>query len=311
MPSTSETGFRLPSPVTELHSELLTRQQLRLSIKRDDLIHPLIQGNKWRKLKHNLEAARQLRYDTLLTFGGPWSNHIHATAAAANLFGFQSVGIIRGLSNQSTPTLDDAQAWGMKIQRVSRAEYDQRLSEAMIHEYQQTYQDCYLIPTGGRNPEGARGCAELVSELDEMPDVICLDVGTGTTLAGVASGVSESVQVIGFSALKNAISLETEIIQSMEWLGASNRNNWLLNHDYHFGGFADTTGELNRFIADFKREHGILLEPVYSGKMLFGIFDLMEKNYFLPGTHILAVHGGGLQGLRGFPDLEAMLKSLR
>ena len=308
MPATPQ-EFRLPSPVTELHSDLLERKGLRLSVKRDDLIHPVIQGNKWRKLKHNLEAARQLQYDTLLTFGGPWSNHIHATAAAAQLFGFQSVGIIRGLSNHSTPTLDDAQQWGMKIQRVSRAEYDQRLSESMIHEYQQTYQACYLIPEGGRNPEGARGCAELIDELDDMPDVICIDVGTGTTLAGVASCAPEQTQVIGFNALKNAISLETEIIQTMEWLGASNKNNWLLNHEYHFGGFADTTDELNRFIVNFRQEHGILLEPVYSGKMFYGIFDLIERDYFAPGTHILAVHGGGLQGLRGFPELEKMLET--
>ena len=293
-------ALQIPSPVTQIFSPLLDSKALQLFLKRDDLIHPVISGNKWRKLKYNLQQAQAEHQTCLLTFGGAWSNHIHATAAAGHYFGFNTIGIIRG---EATPilsaTLQDAQDWGMKLHFVDRESYRHKTEAGFIADLKHRFGEFYLLPEGGSNALAMQGCAEIMSELDETYDVICADCGTGTTLAGIICGNKNQSQILGFSVLKGGDFL-THKVQTMLNNVHCNYNNWHINSDYHFGGYAKTTPELLEFIKTFEQQHAIQLEPVYSGKMFYGLFDLIKKEYFKPGSRILAIHGGGLQGLRGY-----------
>ena len=292
--------FQLPSPVTQIVSPLLDDRQLQLFIKRDDLIHPVISGNKWRKLKYNLQQAKAEQQPCLLTFGGAWSNHIHATAAAGYYFGFNSIGIIRGETPKTlSATLQDAQDWGMQLHFVSREQYRHKTEADFLTRLQQQFGRFYLLPEGGSNSLAMQGCAEILSELNEKYDVVCVDCGTGTTLAGVIFGNKIQAHILGFSVLKGGDFL-THNVQTMLDNASCNYLNWHINSDYHFGGYAKASAELFEFIKTFNQQHGIQLEPVYSGKMFFGLFDLIDKGYFKPGSRILAIHGGGLQGLRGY-----------
>lgn len=293
-------SLQIPSPVSQFFSPLLESRKLQLFIKRDDLIHPVISGNKWRKLKYNLQQAKIEQQKCLLTFGGAWSNHIHASAAAGFHFGFNTLGIIRGEATQPlNAMLQDAKNWGMQLHFISREQYQHKTEADFLARLQQQFGEFYLLPEGGCNALAMQGCAEILSELNETYDVICVDCGTGTTLAGIIYGNQDQSRVLGFSVLKGGDSL-TGDVQTMLDSANCNYQNWHINSDYHFGGYAKTTPVLFKFIETFKQQHGIQLEPVYSGKMFYGLFDLIEKEYFKPGNRILAIHGGGLQGLRGY-----------
>lgn len=300
-------ALQRPSPITRLNEPLLAEKNIQLFIKRDELIHPVIQGNKWRKLKYNLLAAAQQSADTLLSFGGPYSNHLHALAAAGQLFNFKTIGIVRGERPQTlSPSLQDMQHWGMQLEFISRADYRKRESDEFIQQLRKQFGAFYLIPEGGNNTAGRYGCGELLDELDQAYDVICCEVGSGTQFSalvsqhGVSSQATQQTHYLGFVVMKNP----TLFQQLADYFKQQQvpYNNWSLNHDYHFGGFARANDTLHRFIHQFKQRHGIQLEPVYSGKMLYGIYQLIEQDYFNPGSRILAIHGGGLQGLRGFAD---------
>jgi len=295
--------LNLPSPVTQIKSPLLDEKQIKLFIKRDELIHPVIQGNKWRKLKYNILEAQKNKKDTLLSFGGAYSNHLHALAAAGKQLGLKTIGIIRGEAPQAlNPCLQDMLDWGMQLKFIKRIEYKQKNEPDFIQNLRHEFGDFHLIPEGGNNAPGKKGCAELLEELDEHYDVICCEVGSGTMLSSlIQSKSNRASEYLGFAIMKNP-QQDQEIKDS---LNSSNNLNlvltpWKINHDYHFGGFAKTTPELNDFIKNFKQQHDIQLEPVYSGKMLWGILDLIRQDYFKAGSKILAIHGGGLQGLRGF-----------
>lgn len=293
--------LNLPSPITELTHPLLRDKRLRLSIKRDDLIHPHLQGNKWRKLRYNLESARQQEHKRLLTFGGAWSNHIHATAAAGHYFGFETIGIIRGEAGHGlTPTLQDAQAWGMQLNFIARDVYRKKHEAGFIEQLRRDFGDFYLIPEGGCNTAGMQGCEQIIEELPQHYDVVCVDCGTGATMAGIVNAACPASQVLGFAVLKNATFLYQDIQALINRDDIEMNHHWRLVLNYHFGGYAKTTQALIDFIHRFKHEHGIQLEPVYSAKMFYGLFELIEQDYFNAGAHILAVHSGGLQGLRGF-----------
>lgn len=293
--------LNLPSPVSQIDSALLRSKNITLHVKRDDLIHPIIQGNKWRKLKYNLELAKQRQQKTLLTFGGAFSNHIHATAAAGYCFGFETIGIIRGeAQTQLNPTLQDATDWGMQLHYVSRSDYRHKHEQSFIDSLKKQFGDFYLIPEGGSNIEAIRGCREIIDELNEDYDVICAATGTGATLAGIIAASNTTTSIIGFPALKNGQFLYTDIAQHLQLATGHSFDNWKLQLDYHFGGYAKTTAELIEFITSFEQQFDIALEPVYTGKMFYGIFDLIEKNHFKAGSKILAIHSGGLQGLRGY-----------
>ncbi|RJQ82945.1 pyridoxal-phosphate dependent enzyme [Pseudonocardiaceae bacterium YIM PH 21723] len=233
---------------------------MRLFLKRDDLIHPELPGNKWRKLKYNLDVARG--HDTLLTFGGAYSNHLRAVAAAGRIFGLATVGVVRG-EPVSNPVLDFAVSRGMRLSFVDRAAY--RNKDALLPGLRAEFGDFYLLPEGGSNEHAVRGCAELVPEIEVPFDLICVPCGTGGTLAGVASGLHAG-HALGFAVLKGGGFLR-EVVA-----GLTSSQRWSLDTDFHHGGYARRTPELDAFIADFQARHGLLLDWVYVAKMLHGIY---------------------------------------
>ncbi|QSG83897.1 1-aminocyclopropane-1-carboxylate deaminase/D-cysteine desulfhydrase [Acinetobacter indicus] len=264
----------------------------RISIKRLDLIHPQISGNKFFKLKYNLLAARQQGFEKVLTFGGAYSNHIAATAFAAHKFGFQSLGMIRGeelAQRPFNPTLATAQQFGMQLEFISRNAYRQKDQPDFLQHLQQQYPDFYLIPEGGTNALAVQGCREILTAEDAQFDLICCAVGTGGTFAGLIEASQQHQQLLGFSALKGDF-LTHEVAQ------LTTKRNWRILDDYCCGGYAKTTPELIQFIQTSEQRYNIPLEQVYTGKMLRGIFDLIDQDKIGPDQKILLIHTGGLQG---------------
>ena len=290
----------------------IKRNDISLYIKREDLIHPEISGNKYRKLKYNLEQATLENKSTLLTFGGAFSNHISATSFAGKLHGFKMIGVIRGnelgddLENtlQINPTLRFAHECGMQFKFVTRSDYRNKTAPEFIAKLAIEMGDFYLVPEGGTNELAVKGCEEILSEETEQFDVICLAVGTGGTISGLINSVKEHQKVLGFPALKGDF-LQHEIKKYVH-----QTDNWKLNTDYHFGGYAKTSNELITFINQFKKETSIPLDPVYTGKLLYGIVDLINKGYFEKNTRILAIHTGGLQGIEGMYTILKKRNSL-
>jgi len=285
-----------PTPIQEIHDPVFEKAGVRVLIKREDMNHPQVSGNKWWKLKYNLEEAKKLGKNTLLTFGGAYSNHIYATAAAANELGWKSIGIIRG--EETLPlnhTLMFAKSRGMQLEFVSRSAYRKKHDSEFIQKLQDQFGDFYLIPEGGTNELAVNGVAEFSRQLESEIDFdhLCLSVGTGGTLAGVFEGLTQSKKIIGFSSLKGGEFLEEEIRKYTDKNG-----NWEIIHDYHFGGYGRNTSELMTFIKSFQTHTAIPLDSVYMGKLLYGINDLVIKNYFCSGSKILALHSGGLQGTK-------------
>ncbi|RZG80854.1 1-aminocyclopropane-1-carboxylate deaminase/D-cysteine desulfhydrase [Acinetobacter sp. WCHAc060033] len=264
-----------------------------LTIKRLDQIHPQISGNKFFKLKYNFLEAQRLGDKKIITFGGAYSNHIAATAYAAHRFGFDSIGIIRGeeLVNKAlNHTLSTAQQFGMQLQFVSREKYRLKDTYEFLQELKLHYSDSYIIPEGGSNELAIQGCHEIVTEDDlKNYDVICCAVGTGGTITGLIEASAKHQKVLGFSALKGDF-LTDEVAQ------LTNKRNWEILDDYCCGGYAKTNDELLEFIEKFEKQYQIPLEHIYTGKMMMGIFDLIQKQYFPKNSRILVIHSGGLQG---------------
>jgi 1-aminocyclopropane-1-carboxylate deaminase len=285
------------SILSKINDPLLDQHQVSLWLKRDDLLHPVISGNKWRKLKYLLNHALAVHSHTLISMGGAYSNHLHALAYIGHALQLQTIGLVRGeRPTPLTPTLQDAHDWGMTLKFVSRSDY------RLLREYQnwnslpdlQTGQ--YWLPEGGAHALALQGVAELANEITLPYTWLCVPCGTGTTLAGLVNAIPEPSRLLGFAALKNAGFLNRDVAQLLQ----HPRQNWQINLDYHFGGFAQVSPELTEFIHNFHIMTGIALEPVYTGKMLFGLYDLIKKRTFAPGTTLIAVHTGGLQGNRGF-----------
>ncbi|MBL0741827.1 1-aminocyclopropane-1-carboxylate deaminase/D-cysteine desulfhydrase [Chryseolinea lacunae] len=281
-----------PTPVHEIRDPLLATAGVQLFVKREDLNHPLVSGNKWWKLKYNLENVSQHLSRTVLTFGGAYSNHIFAVAAAARELGFTSIGVIRG--EETLPlntTLQFAREQGMHLHYVSRDDYRKKEDYGFLEALAKQFGSFVAVPEGGTNIEAVRGVTEFAETLDQSFNYYCCPVGTGGTLAGIIRGVPDTKKVIGFSVLKGEGSLQHDISQ---W--NLHRQNWQLLTDYHFGGYAKSTPALLQFIEAFKTQHGVPLEFVYTGKMMAGIFDLVKKGFFERGSTLLALHTGGLQG---------------
>jgi 1-aminocyclopropane-1-carboxylate deaminase/D-cysteine desulfhydrase-like pyridoxal-dependent ACC family enzyme len=284
---------RLPSPVEEVRDTPLTAHSVRLILKRDDLIHPDVPGNKWRKLKYNLEAARSQGHRTLLTFGGAYSNHIRATAAAGHDAGFSTVGLIRGEEHLPlNPSLAYAVGRGMSIAYMDRATYRRRREQDVIAELHDRFGEFYLLPEGGSNELAVRGCAELPAEIGLAFDVICCACGTGATLAGISAGLGAGQRALGFSALKGAQFLADEVAGLQQATYGRVFDNWSIEYEFHFGGFAKSTPELQGFVADFETRYRLALDWVYVAKMMYGIFSLMSRGEFSTGTTIVAVITG-------------------
>lgn len=270
--------------------------KVELFLKREDTLHAFVSGNKYRKLKYNLREADAQNYKTLLTFGGAYSNHIAAVASAGSILGFKTLGVIRGeeLSSaiKSNPTLNFAQKNGMQFKFVSRETYRNKTSKTFIDGLKEEFGEFYLIPEGGTNTLAVKGCEEILKASDKEFDFVCCPVGTGGTISGLINCSKPRQQVLGFPALKAAF-LHKDISKFVT------KTNWDLLTDYHFGGYAKVNPDLVHFINRFNSENGVLLDPVYTGKMLYGIYDLIEKKYFPERSKILAIHTGGLQGIAG------------
>lgn len=288
----------LPEPAAE-------RAGVRLLLLRDDLTHPELPGNKWRKLKYNLQEARRLGHHTLLTFGGAFSNHLAAVAAAGRLTGLRTVGVVRGeeLAHLPlNPTLARARTDGMELRFLDRTTYRRKQEPEVLHELLQQTGPAYVVPEGGSNALALPGCAELVTELRTLTDfdTLCVACGTGGTLAGLVTGLHGTEQALGFAALKGADFLRTDIDQLTQTATGRTYQNWALHTAYHGGGYAKLTPELRDFIARFQARHGVLLDPIYTGKLLVGVLDLLAQGHFRRGSTVVAVHTGGLQAWAGF-----------
>ena len=285
----------------ELFDDLFVAHKVRVFLKREDLLHPLISGNKFRKLKYNLLLAKAQKATTLLTFGGAFSNHIAATAAAGKLHSFRTIGVIRGeeLGGENlqktltqNATLAFAKAQGMQLHFVTRQDYKNKTQTHFIEELQNKFGDFYLIPEGGTNDSAIKGCQEIITKAEHHFDYVCCAVGTGGTISGIINSVQPKQQVLGFPALKGSF-LNNEIASLVS------QSNWKLIPDYHFGGYAKINEELVLFMNDFFAKHHILLDPIYTAKMMYGIYKIIAQKSFSEKSCILAVHTGGLQGIDG------------
>ncbi len=270
---------------------------IELFIKREDLLHPIISGNKFRKLKYNIQEAKRLGHSTLLTFGGAFSNHILAVAGAGAEFGFSTIGVIRGEEIEykihENPTLIKAQELGMKFYFVSRSDYREKENTNFKEKLQTIFGNFYLIPEGGTNFLAIKGCEEILTKEDKegFSHVVC-SVGTGGTLSGLINSSNKNQYIIGFSSLKG--SFLSDVIRNFV-----TKSNWIINDDYHFGGYGKVNCELIQFINAFYKQTKIPLDPIYTGKMVYGVMDLIEKDFFPPNAKILMIHSGGLQGVKG------------
>jgi len=290
-------NLEIYSPVQQISNKLFDEQGLSVFIKRDDLIHPIISGNKWRKLKYILKKAAAANKTHLVTFGGAYSNHLLATAAAAAKFGFKASGIVRG-EEVSNDSLFLCRLHGMQLLFTDRESY--RDKPALFNKYFGNDDSAFFIDEGGASAEGVQGCAELVNELTQTYDHIFCACGTGTTAAGIITGLQQHNLPTQFNAIpvfKNGGFIKDEIDQYL-----SAPANYTLHTGYHFGGYAKTDDSLISFIKQFVADTGILIEPVYTGKMLYAIYDLAAKGYFKPGSSILAIHSGGIWGLLGMKE---------
>ena len=277
-------------------------KKVQLFLKREDLIHPTVSGNKWRKLKYNLAFATQAGYDKVLTFGGAYSNHLYAVAAAAKELGLSSIGVVRGEETLPlNPTLSFAKEQGMSLTYMSRSDYREKESQKIKQELKDRFGKFYLIPEGGTNPMALMGAAEIMAGIDNKYDEVILAAGTGGTMAGIVSGLNGSGFVTGIPVLKGDF-MDEEIRKHLASMGLGQLTNFRCIGDYHFGGYAKFNDSLIQFINTFHAKYNIPLDPIYTGKMLYGVFDLIGKGYFPENSRILAIHTGGLQGIAGFNE---------
>ena len=298
MSSTIPSALRVEAVVQATDLPEISRYGVSLSLKREDLLFPSLSGNKYRKLKYNLKRAGELGHGTILTFGGAYSNHLHATAAAGRLYGFRTIGIVRGeeLSGRPlNPTLESAQQRGMELHFISRAQYRNKEDPQFLNEIASRFGPCYILPEGGTNELAVRGCEEILGREDHQYTHICCPVGTGGTLAGLVRSSAGRQVVQGYPALR-APGLEGDL---RKWIP---EENWELVGGYHFGGYGRVTPGLIGFINSFRRDTGIPLDPVYTGKMVFGILGEISRGRIPEGSRILAIHTGGLQGIPGMNE---------
>lgn len=298
--------LQIPSPLEQLKSPLLEKHEIEIWIKRDDLIHQKISGNKWRKLELNIKEAKRKKLP-LLTFGGPFSNHIAATAFACSSSDIKSIGIIRGDEfSELNHTLDLANKNGMQLHFVTREEYQLKSEPAFLQSLKQKFGDFHFVPEGGANKEGVRGSRNIRKEVQVDFDLLCCTAGTGTTAAGILSALNTNEQLEVYPALKGGGYLEIEILKMLQLedspkLLEQKKSQLELINDYHFGGFAKLKPmkELVDFVNWFYKEFGISLDLIYNGKMMFGVFDRIKKGRYKKGTNLVAIHCGGLQGNEG------------
>ena len=303
--------------LVKLHDPLFEEHFIELYVYQLQNLHPTVNGNKWFKLKYNLEEAKRLKHTTIVTFGGAWSNHIYATAASCKELGYKSIGVIRGeRPGQLNSCLQFAESCGMHLHFIDRENYRKKESVDFQENLRKQFGEFYLIPEGGANALGVKGCREIMDKVGTF-DYVCCACGTGATIAGLTLSLTEKQQAIGFSALKGGGFLVEEIEKFrglyLQHVGTTsplpsltekekNRKEVEIIVDYHFGGYAKVNSLLTDFVKAFEKQHHIALDYVYTAKMMFGLYDLIRKNHFKPGSKIIALHTGGMQGNKGFEN---------
>lgn len=278
--------------ISYLQDIRLQERQLKIGLLRLDQVHPVISGNKWFKLKENLRAAQTIKATTLLTFGGAYSNHLVATAAAAQAAGLKAIGLVRGWHGQArtTPTLEACRGYGMELQFLSREAYRLKTLPENLDALKKTFTDTYIIPEGGNNQAGIQGTAGIARWIPAAATHVAVAVGTGTTFIGMAQAVQQDIRLLGFTAMKGGDYLKEHIAPQLPPI------NWQLVTDGHEGGFGKHNPELIAFMNDFYRVQGIPLDFVYTGKMMKRIFRLIDEGFFPENSHLICIHTGGLQG---------------
>lgn len=289
-----------PLETQALKHTLFREKEVQVSVLRLDTIHPEVSGNKFFKLKYNLAEAKIQGKNSILTLGGAYSNHIYSTASAAKETGFKSIGIIRGdKHDQNNPTLEHAKARGMELHFISREEYRKKNNPEFIENLQTKFGDFYLVPEGGTNRLAIQGTAEILDDIHKKFTHICTSIGTGGTYCGLSQNLYSHQKLIGFSSLKGEF-IREEIQELLKKHHVESKGTLELITSYHFGGYANWNTELIAFIHWFNEAFSILLDPIYTSKMFFGFWDLLQKDYFPPNSKILLIHTGGLQGNIGF-----------
>ena len=284
------------------YNQKISYNGITLTIKREDLIHPYISGNKFRKLKYNIQYAKENNYTTLLTFGGAYSNHILATAFAGMMHKIKTIGVIRGDEIedeliQKNPTLKKCREFGMILHFISRESYRKKNEAQVINNLKNKFGDFYLLPEGGTNLLAVKGCQEILTEQDFLFDIVCCSVGTGGTISGLINASVKNQLILGFPALKSGF-LEKDIRKF-----ALNNKNWQLIPDYHCGGYAKINEDYITWLNDFYKQTNVPLDPLYTGKMIYGLLDMMSKKKLDNNSNILCIHTGGLQSIKGINDL--------
>lgn len=299
---TDKLVIQAPSPQQVITPHWAKAHNIQISVKRDDLLHPIVSGNKWRKLKYALLEARDNNVKHIVSFGGGYSNHLHALGYCCQKLGIHLSAIVRGDYSQNlSPMLRDLLSWGADIQYVDRITYQQRSEPEYLQTLATKYPNALLIPEGGSQHQALKGMAEIIPELTQQYDYILAPVASGGTLAGLIDGLVQSdnsatCQVLGVAVLKGQSYLE-ELVGNL-LVHKHHKLDWSINHNYHFGGYAKSTPELSQFCAEFTAQTQISLEPVYSGKLFYALYQLTVNGYFPIGSRVLALHTGGLQGAR-------------
>lgn len=286
----------------EIDLPILREKGIRLSLRRLDLVHPLVSGNKFFKLKYNIAEAKNQSKSTLLTFGGAFSNHIHAVAAAGKILDMKTIGIIRGEETfPLNPTLRTAAEAGMHLTYVDRETYRNKAQRDFLQDMKRQFGDFYLIPEGGTNALAIQGTKEILQAEDSRFSHIAVAIGTGGTFSGIAASLKAHQLLLGFSSLKGEF-IHQEIGSLLADHGIETMGRIQILNQYHFGGYGKHKPELLDFLHEFHKQTGVPLDPVYTGKMMFGLLDQLKINAFVPGSHILAIHTGGMQGILGFNE---------
>ncbi|HLK28090.1 MAG TPA: pyridoxal-phosphate dependent enzyme [Puia sp.] len=279
----------------------LAKKSILVDVLRLDKIHNVISGNKWFKLKYYLQEALNNRYENILTFGGAYSNHIIATACAAKMLGLKSIGVIRGEESAAlSHTLKEARSFDMQLEFVSREEYKNKAEPSFLNNLHEKFPGCYIIPEGGEGALGVKGSAEILTILqtNDYSHIFCA-IGTGTMFAGIVNSSLQTQNVIGVCVLKGMKNIPNEI---SSFIAPDKKNNFEVNHDYHFGGYAKKNNELIKFMKVLYEQTDIPSDFVYTGKLFYAVNDLIEKKYFPDGSKLLIIHSGGLQGNLSLPE---------
>lgn len=291
-----------PPRLQRLTAPYLDERDIRLSVLRLDTINPLVFGNKWFKLKLNLQASQEQGFARLLSFGGAYSNHLMAVAAAGEHYGMETIGVVRGeLARPLNPVLQFASDRGMKLQGISRSQYRQKDSTAFADALRSQWGECFIIPEGGSNALGVKGCREIASlvrwESDTRRRLLAMACGTGATMAGVIQGFAANaamgLEILGVSVLKAPGYMSRNVSQWLDPRSTSSEPAWRIDDDSHFGGYARSNPVLERFMSEFSGLHAIPLEHVYTGKLFWRLDQDISSGRIAPGTEVIALHTGG------------------